>query len=334
MPSSSKRSPLPAAAEGIWAANDRLARTINLGLGFDPSSRRWGVELTEEHFDLCAEAGFTAVRLLVDFASQAQPGSPYRIRPELLDRVAWSMEQASRRGLALAVCNFVYPDLMADPASHKDRLLAIVEQISARCQDAPGTVILEPLAEPHDNLDPVWNRYLADIVAVVRDRHPTRPLIVGPAFYNTVLGLPSLELPDDDPNLIVTIHQYWPIEFTFQGEEWFTRGDPKAWLGNTWQGDRSQRQELDAGFAKLADWARSHGRPVFMGEFGTTNHADMPSRVRWTLANRVLAEKHGFSWGCWSFGPTYALYDHQARRWHHDLLAALFSESPDEQNHR
>jgi len=132
--------------------------------------------------------------------------------------------------------------------------------------------------------------------------------------------------PESDRNLIVTIHQYWPIEFTFQGEEWFTRGDSRSWLGTRWQGSGAQRRELEVGFASVAEWAAAHDRPVFMGEFGTSNNADMASRVRWTRANRLLAEEHGFSWGYWSFGPIYALYDLQARRWHAELLAALFDQ--------
>lgn len=318
------------ALEPIQVAHRRLARTINLGLGFDPASQMWGVDLREEHFDLCAAAGFSAVRLPVNVVSQTEATPPYRIRPALLDRVAWAIDQADQRGLALIVCNFVYPELMVDPPRHRDRLLAIIDQLAAHCQDAPASMLLEPLAEPHDTLDPLWNEYLADILSVVRHRQPMRPLIVGPGFYNTVRSLAALAVPEEDRNLIVTIHQYWPLEFTFQGEDWFTRGDTRSWLGTTWQGTEAQRQELAAGFALVAAWARAHDRPIFMGEFGSSTNADMASRVRWTRANRLLAEQHGFAWGYWSFGPLYALYDHVAGRWHEELLSALFEHSSDQ----
>jgi endoglucanase len=94
--------------------------------GFDAASRTWGIELTGK-LSTCAQAGFSAVRLPVDFDSQTQTEPPYQIRPELLDRVSWAIDQASRGGLAVAVCNFVYPGLMADPPGHRDRLLAIID---------------------------------------------------------------------------------------------------------------------------------------------------------------------------------------------------------------
>jgi endoglucanase len=70
---------------------------------------------------------------------------------------------------------------------------------------------------------------------------------------------------------------------------------------------------------------RAHDRPLFLGEFGTSNNADMASRVRWTRFNRQLAERHGFSWGCWCLGPLFALYDGEHGRWHAGLLEALMS---------
>lgn len=194
--------------------------------------------------------------------------------------------------------------LAGDPPAHRDRHLGIVDQISGHFRHAPDTVFLEPLAEPHDRLDPLWNAYLADTLTVARAQHPTRPILVGPAFFNTVRALPALQLPVGDRHLIVTLHHYWPLEFTFQGETWFTGSDTQAWLGTTWQPTPDRTAVLDAGFAQIAEWSTRHDRPIFLGEFGTTSHADMSSRAAWTRYNRELAEHHGFSWCYWSYGPS------------------------------
>lgn len=122
------------------------------------------------------------------------------------------------------------------------------------------------------------------------------------------------------------MYHYWPITFTMQGERWLGQtelGDPTAWLGTTWDGSPQQRAKLQAGFDAVAAYARGHDRPVFIGQFGTSNHADLPSRVRWTRCNRELAEQHGFAWSCWSYGPSFALYDTDYHRWHTQLLHAL-----------
>jgi endoglucanase len=69
--------------------------------------------------------------------------------------------------------------------------------------------------------------------------------------------------------------------------------------------------------------AAARDRPILVGEFGSSNNADMASRARWTRTNRELAERHGFSWGYRSFGPSFALYDLHADRWNRELLDAL-----------
>ncbi len=65
------------------------------------------------------------------------------------------------------------------------------------------------------------------------------------------------------------------------------------------------------------------GRPLFLAEFGTSNHADLASRARWTRFSRELSEQHGLPWGVWSFAPIFAIYDLSARAFNPQLLAAL-----------
>jgi endoglucanase len=62
---------------------------------------------------------------------------------------------------------------------------------------------------------------------------------------------------------------------------------------------------------------------VFLGEFGSSSNADLASRVRWTRFNRDLAEHHGFAWGIWSLGPSFAIYDDSVHCFIPELLTAL-----------
>lgn len=90
-------------------------------------------------------------------------------------------------------------------------------------------------------------------------------------------------------------------------------GNPRGWLGTSWDQTPDQETELRVGFAQVAAWGQAAGRPLFLAEFGTTNNADMASRARWTRFNRRLAEQHGMPWGVWSFGPVFAVYDPAAQ---------------------
>ncbi|MFQ6326526.1 glycoside hydrolase family 5 protein [Nocardia sp. CWNU-33] len=311
----------------IHDVNRQLARTINVCPNLtSPLESGYTVELTAHEFDLFARAGFSAVRLGVYWAAHCGDAPDFRIAPQAVDRVHTYLDLAAERDLAVVLTNFLDPDLTANPPQHLPRLLSITDQVATAFADRPRSVVLEPFTEPRDALDPLWNDTLRELLTVIRKADTERAVIFGPAAYNNIRMLPQLSLPDD-PNLIVTIHQYWPITFTMQGEQWLGTdtpfGDPRSWLGTTWTGTDQQRGELAAGYASLAAWAEANHRPVFVGEFGTTAKADPASRDCWTEFNRRQAEEHGFSWGCWSFAPTFALYDLESQTWNQPLLRAL-----------
>ncbi|MEU6189161.1 cellulase family glycosylhydrolase [Nocardia sp. NPDC047038] len=312
----------------IHDVNRLLARTINVGLDFGAEGETgWTTELTEFELDLFVAAGFTAVRMGAYWAAHTGPWPEFRIDSSILDRVAFLLDRATERGLAVVLTNFLDPELIADPAGGLPRLLAITGQVAARFADRPESVVLEPFTEPRDALDPLWNRYLRELLAVVRGVDPDRAVIVGPGAYNNVRMLPQLSLPADDRRIIVTLHQYWPITFTMQGEEWLgvdtPFGDPRSWLGTTWEGTEQQRAELAGAYEVVANWAAAQDRPIFIGELGTSVNADTLSRARWTEFNRRRAEHHEFSWGYWSFAPSFALYDTNTATWNTPILQAL-----------
>jgi endoglucanase len=265
----------------------------------------------------------TAVRLAVAWSAHLSDRAQHVVDPRALDRVERAVTDALDRGLAVMVDNHLDPQLMADPPAHRERFLAITEQVAAHFRQAPESVMIEPLNEPHGRLEALWNDYLRDALTAIRASNPTRPVVAGPGFYNTPMCLDEFAPPAEERRLVVTIHQYWPIQFTMQGEQGFPGGDARAWLGTTWDGTDAEVADLETGFERLAAWAVRHKRPIFIGEFGSTNNADPASRTRWARANRELAEGYGFAWGYWSFGPSFALYDLEAEHWNEELLAAL-----------
>jgi len=277
-------------------ANQKLLRTINVPLHLgNQNEDQWTVRLNQTHLDAIAQAGFTAIRLAVHWAAHTDPGSAHRIDPDVLERVGGVVQSASSHGLAVIVDNHLDRELMSDPPAYKERFQAISRQVAEYFKNAPESVMLEILAEPHARLDPLWNRYFGEALKVVRQIDPTRIVIVGPASFNNARKLSELQLPDADRNLIVTIHHYWPIKFTMQGETWLQLpwfmnlflGHPSTWRNVTWEATPAQRNGLNRNFDAVAAWGRQHNRPVFLGEFGTTHHADLASRARWTQYIRV-----------------------------------------------
>ncbi len=310
----------------IFTANRYLAKTINIAFTFDaPKEGGWGHTLQASDFTVIKEAGFTAVRLCIQWVARVDTAPPFTINPQFLARIDWAIQEAQKNKLAIILDNHIDDQFKKAPAVYRDRFLSLWKQLSAHYRHQPQQVMFEVMAEPHGGLDAVWNDYFKDALAIIRETNPTRPVIVGPPFYNSVTKLNDLQLPQDD-YLIVTIHYYAPMQFTMQGEDWFPVGKPREWIGTKWQGSEPERNAITHTMDVIADWAKKNHRPVFIGEFGAGDHADTASKALYFGCIRQQAELHGFSWAVFNFAVAFSLYDQRAKTWHQDLLQALIPE--------
>lgn len=300
-----------------------LERGINFGNMLEaPNEGDWGLTVQEAYFDHVKEAGFDFVRLPVRWNAHAAMGYPYTIDPAFFARVDQVISWALARDLTIIVNLHHYEELATDPWSHKDRFLGLWRQIADHYKDAPVKVLFELCNEPNGELNAaLWNQYMAEALAVVRETNPTRDVVIGPVQWNAYDWLSTLDVPNDE-HLIITYHYYLPFQFTHQGAEWI--GDEsQKWLGTEW-GSAAEQAEITAHFNAVADWSKRHGNVrILLGEFGAYSKAPQESRVRWTAFVREQAEAHGFAWAYWEFGSGFGLYDPQARQWRSDLLKAL-----------
>jgi endoglucanase len=237
---------------------------------------------------------------------------------EVLD---WAIRQAQAHDLRVILDLHEYNSLGADPVTNKVKFLAFWRQLSAHCQGAPDSVLFEVLNEPSRKLTPaLWNEYLAEALAIIREKNPTRTVIVGPAFWNSIDHLGELELAAADRNLIVTVHYYTPMDFTHQGAAWAGRKDK---LGVEWLGTDKELGVLQGDFDKAAHWAKQHDRPIFLGEFGAYDKAPMESRARYLASVARAAEQRGWSWAYWQFDSDFILYDIGRDAWIEPIRQAL-----------
>jgi endoglucanase len=308
----------------IYAANKYLAKTLNIAFTFDaPKEGAWGHVLKAEDFQIIKKAGFTAVRLPVQWVARMQTDAPYHIDSLFLERIDWAIKMALQNNLAIILDNHLDAQLMAEPEKYHDRFLSLWKQLSAHYHNASQMVMFEVLAEPSGKLSPLWNTYFNEALTVIRQTNPVRPVIVGPTFYNLATKINELQLPEDDRYLIVTFHYYEPIHFTMQGEEWFTYGKPREWIGTQWMGTETEKDNIKKTMNLMADWAKQHNRPVMLGEFGAGNHADVQSKARYFRFIREEAERNNFSWGFFNYAVQFSLYDQTTKKWQPDLLNAL-----------
>jgi endoglucanase len=260
--------------------NKKLGRGVNI-IGYDPiwRSKEQG-RFQEKHFRLLKEAGFNSVRINLHGFRQMNVTNGWALRDSWFDVLDWAMKHAQAQGLFVILDLHEFNALGNDPEGNKEKFLAFWRQISARYRDAPASVVFEILNEPSQKLTPtLWNGYLREALAIIRGKNPTRTVIVGPAFWNSVDHLPELELPDSDRNLIVTVHYYKPMEFTHQGASWTNQRDK---LGVDWLGTPNNLAPPSVISTK---WRRGPGNTS--GPFTWVNSA-LTTRRRWNRAHATL----------------------------------------------
>jgi endoglucanase len=307
----------------IFAACKALGRGVNLGNALEaPKEGDWGVKIQEDFFPKIKAAGFSHVRVPTKWSAHAAKDAPYTIEPAFFERVDWVLDQAEKNGLAVVLNVHHYDEMDKDPDGHLPRLIALWEQIAGRYKDRPASLHFELMNEPHDKLNDEgrWNACIPPVLAAVRETNPTRPVLVGGAWWNGIWALPKLKLPDDQ-NLILSVHCYSPFEFTHQGAHWVKGSD--KFLGRKWTGTDDELKKLRDEFDLAAKYAKENNRPVYLGEFGAFEKADMASRILWTRAMTREAEARGFSWAYWEFCAGFGVYDRTTGKFRPELLAAL-----------
>ena len=305
--------------------NGGVGRGISFGNALDAAAGGSAFELHERYFDDVRTAGFSTLRLPVRWSAHAGQTPPYAIDPAFFQAVDGAIRQALRRDLNVVVNVHHYHELTRAPREHRARFQALWAQIAAHYASWPQRVCYELLNEPRDAMTAaMWNKLLPLALAAVREHDPDRVVIAGPAQMNDLGALPQLVLPTDD-QLIVTIHYYAPFEFTHQGAPWVAGAT--QWLGTPWT-DATGRQAVRDDLTKAAEWANEHGCPLFIGEFGTHEQADMNSRQEWTRRVRLEAELLGLSWCYWDFGTDFGAFDAHRGAWREPLKDALLATTP------
>ena len=309
-------------AQGDGAASPAMVkRGVNI-IGYDPlwtdpAKARFQLR----HMQAIRDGGFDHVRL--NLHAFAHMDAEHRLSAQWLKQLDEFVDAGVKAGLQVILDEHNFNECANELAACRNQLKAFWRQIAPRYRDAPSAVIFEILNEPNGAADAVWNDMLAENLAIIRESNPTRRVIVGPKFWNSLDHLDSLRLPEADRQLIVTFHYYTPMEFTHQGASWTPQFQKLS--GVTW-GTVADQERLQKDLDRVKAWADKNKRPILLGEFGALESAGMAQRVAWTAAVARAAEARGFGWSYWQFDSDFVLWDMQADGWVKPIHGALVPE--------
>lgn len=322
------------APDHAFAAAASLGRGVNFGNMLEaPREGDWSRRARDEDIDRVAQAGFATIRLPVRFSNHAETAPPYRLDPDFLARIDHVVDRALADHLNIIIDFQAYRQIYGEPLDPhesavepgriEERFVALWAQIAEDFRDRPKQVLFELLNEPHGALTPErWNALLHRALAAVRAQDRDRMVIIDSAESSISQTLVKLDLPDD-PALIVTIHDYEPFDFTHQGATWTPHPMP---VGARCC-DQAQIVRLLRPLDIAAAWGKQHHRPIWLGEFGAIDQADLESRAVFTRTMRDAAERRGMSWAYWEYDAGFGVYDLKTGRWVTPIRDALLGPS-------
>jgi endoglucanase len=317
---------LAAGSEGedAFGRNRMLGRGVNV-LGYDPIWESVDkARFKDRHFKVIRAGGFDTLRVNLQPFRHMGAEPEYRLSDSWWHTTDWIVTNALAANLNVILDFHEYETTAKDAEGNKNRFLAFWRQVAPHYRNASSSVLFEILNEPNGKVTPqLWNQYLGEALAIIRESNPARTVIIGPAFWNSIDHLAELKLPEQDRHLIVTVHYYLPMNFTHQGAPWAGLQDK---VGVVWRGTSQERSVIVVNFLKAQDWAQRHHRPIFLGEFGSYDKGDMASRARYTDCVARMAEGFGWSWAYWQFDSDFIAYDIPKDQWveaiHHALIPA------------
>jgi endoglucanase len=320
-----------------------------------PPGENWAVPHTALDLKQIHAEGFDHIRLPVGWHHYTGPAPDFKLSDEIFARADDMVTNATALGLNVIVNLQHFHQFTTNPAANTAWFLAIWRQVAAHYAQAPDGVAFELLNEPKDAATTVvMNPIYAEAIRQIRQTNPHRTIFVGPGKFNSPDELRNLRLPDDDDNLIVTLHCYEPLFFTHQGAAWVGPdykvtgihfpGPPKKPLTpdpalklkpsvldrinqyNTRPADRnpSGPRAFLSEIQKAKAWSEEFGRPVHFGEFGAYTTADQNSRAHYYEAMRQALDAAGIGWAIWDWKSTFNYWNPKTQRPLPGMRQALF----------
>lgn len=298
----------------------------NLGNSFDVMSRDktlWGNPLpTTDIIDEVRELGFETIRIPVTWDYNLSENAPYELEEDYLDNVQLIVNAAIENGMHV-ILNTHHEDEWAGPVPANfdevsPRLSSLWTQIAERFINYGDVLIFETLNEPRVVGTPgEWTGGTAQERAILNDLHQVsldairatggnntnRHIMISTYAASTVQeAMDDLVIPNDDPNVIISIHTYFPFSFALEGtSSWGTDSDRMA-----------LRAELD----RVRDhWIVGQQRPVILGEWGALSSNNLNERIDYAEFYVTEALERGLLPVVWDDGGDFILFNRFSLFW-------------------
>ena len=322
-----------------------VARGTNISHWLSQSKQRGAPRrgfFTRDDVQRIAEYGFDHIRLPIDEEQMfGEAGEPEAEAFELLESALdWCGEASLRVVVDLHILRSHHfldadPPLYTDPAE-AERFAGLWQALSDRLRGWPvDQLAYELLNEPVAHEAGQWNRVARQAYEAVRQREPGRLIVLGSNRFQSVDTFNELDVPGDDPAMMLSLHYYRPMAVTHYRASWTPLRDyagpiqypgepvPAEELAKVQdaelrrvleQGNKPvDRQAMARDLAQPLAKRAATGLKLYCGEFGCVHHTPVEIRLRWYRDFVSVLEEHDIAWANWDYKGGFGIVDGEGR---------------------
>jgi endoglucanase len=305
----------------------------NLGNWFDVTDRNktlWGNPTpSKAMIDLVKAMGFTTLRIPVTWGTHQDANAPYEIETSYLDQVQSVVDYGFANQMHV-ILNVHHDDdwvrpIAAEAEEAKARLSSLWTQVANHFIDYNDSLIFETLNEPRlKGIPEEWsggteegrgyiNEFHLAAVNAIRatgGNNELRHIMLPTWAASTVpAAMESLEIPTDDPKIIISLHSYFPWPFAGEASiPWGTEQD---------------RSALESELDKIRNkWIVNERRPVVLGEWGSVEENPLETRIDYARFYASEAKERGLLTIVWDDGGRFRMLNRHGLSWDYESLAA------------
>ncbi|MBQ9340897.1 MAG: cellulase family glycosylhydrolase [Lachnospiraceae bacterium] len=170
---------------------------------------------------------------------------------------------------------------------------------------------------------PSWIKIYKEAIRRIREKLPTIKILIGSYWYNSVWTVKELEGPFDE-NIVLSFHCYDPQLFTHQRAYWqstmpadfameypakygFIKNKSREIYDNSvlfegFDEDKTIGTEFfEHIFKEAIGAAEKFGTPLYCGEYGVIDKADVKSTARWYRDIHEVLNRHNIGHALWNY---------------------------------
>lgn len=267
--------------------------------------------------------GASIVRLSLPDSPILNSKAPYQTNDKVLREIDVFLGNAKDVGMSVILDPHTAPgfrnpyttspdDLFWTDQSFQRRYIEMWRMLAKRFSSAPnGTIVYDLLNEPvvpdfpDKTAAEFWNYFLREIISAIRSSDKTHTIMFEPArtvqidgSYNTTIDSLSYLSTPSDPNIVVSVHFYYPQSLCLNGvNERYNKNlnYPGTIDGQFWNADKIKSTLLSA-----KRFSAKNNIPIFIGEFSASNIAGRLGNVYIEDLLNVLAYFE-FGWAYHAF---------------------------------